>query len=141
LHERVGALHNQLIAAVEAMPSAPQSSMHGREMTFAEKRRLSSRLGQIQSVDVYQAVLNIVAKDPRVSMTAEGDVELEIDELKTDTLWKLHELVERPAGKPAAAQSRPISRPAPAPQPAVEVAEEEAPVQAQNGTHSVQSSG
>lgn len=139
LHERVGTLSNQLVRAIEQLPvsALPEGSAR-REMSFAEKRRLSMRLGALQP-EMCQGVLDIVAADPRVTMSADGEVELEIDELRADTLWKIHDFLERPMSKQAP-QSKPTSRPVTADQ-TMGIAEKQMSSKDQNGAASMHSEG
>ena len=138
--DRVSILNNQLAKLLQAIPATGQPAGPGREMTFLEKRKLSSQLSRLQGVpDMLKSVLNIISSDPLVVSAAGGEVEVEIDQLRADTLWKLHALV---AAKPAASMpasaavpSKPVAAP-PSSQPPV--AEKKPPVQ---GAASVQSSG
>jgi hypothetical protein len=73
-----------------------------------------------------KGVLDIVSGDPFVSACSEGELEIELDQLKPETLWKLHALV---ASKPApAAQSKPAAPPPPS---KVQAAEKKPPASAQ----------
>ena len=75
-------------------------------------------------------MLDIVSSDPLVSSCSEGELEVELDQLQPETLWKLQALV---ASKPApAGQSKPA--PTIAPPSKVQAAEKKPPA-------SVQSSG
>ncbi len=98
----------QLNRHVQAIPATNQPAGPGRDMTFAEKRKLSSQLSRMMLMpEQLQSVLDIVAEDPRVSAAPAGDVEVEIDQLRSDTLWKLSELIYRPAVKPLAQTTLP----------------------------------
>jgi hypothetical protein len=97
LHVRTSMLSSQLTKAVQIMPaSQPADTSRSREMSFAEKRRLSQRLGQVQQPALLEIILEICSADAKVTSSAAEEVEVEIDDLRPETLWKLQELVDRP---------------------------------------------
>lgn len=113
-------LSSQLTKAVQIMPNSQLADpSRSREMSFAEKRRLSQRLGQVQQPALLEMVLEICSADAKVTSSMMDEVEVEIDDLKPETLWKLQELVDRPhafaaaraAGKPAAAPPPNVAAP------------------------------
>ena len=136
MQERVNILNNQLAKVIQAIPATGQPAGPGRDMTFVEKRKLSMQLARLQGVpDMLKQVLDTVAADPLFasSSSSESEVEVELDQLKADTLWKLHALV---ASKPApsagtAAPSRPAVLPTVQ---ANGIAEKKPPVRAANST-------
>ena len=115
MQERVNILNTQLAKVLQAIPSTGQPAGPGRDMTFVEKRKLSMQLARLQGVpDMLKQVLDIVATDPLFasSSSSEAEIEVELDQLKADTLWKLHALAaHKPAPSAGAAPSRPSSTP------------------------------
>ena len=101
LSERLHALSQQLLQTVDSVPGPSQAEDRSRPMTFAQKRRLSARLGSV-TPDLAHRVLEIVAEDPAAATGASGvegtEVELEMDQLQPDTLWRIRDLLDGRAG-------------------------------------------
>ncbi|KAK9917967.1 hypothetical protein WJX75_000117 [Coccomyxa subellipsoidea] len=76
----------QQVEAQDGEVAAPGN----RPMTFEEKRRLSQGLGAL-SGDKLGLVMEIIAESQRVDQEAE--VEVDIDDLNQETLWRLNALV------------------------------------------------
>ncbi|GAX80831.1 hypothetical protein CEUSTIGMA_g8266.t1 [Chlamydomonas eustigma] len=136
LHERVGVLSMQLNRMVQALPPSNKPEGPGRDMTFVEKRKLSIQLGRLSS-DQLRTVLEIVSEDPKVKAASSDEMEVELDELRSETLWKLSEVINKPGNKVAGGSE---SRPGPAstPPPPSHAAEKRPPPQS---AASIQSSG
>mmetsp|Transcript_16895 Transcript_16895/g.53576 ORF Transcript_16895/g.53576 Transcript_16895/m.53576 type:complete len:436 (+) Transcript_16895:225-1532(+) len=89
-----------------AKPSQVPAERAAREMTFDEKRKLSQNLGDLPS-DKLGQVVAIVGHNG-----GEGEeIELDIDSLPNETLWKLHAYVgqcmkarKKSSARPAASQ-------------------------------------
>ena len=115
LHMRASMLSSQLTKAVQLMPvNQPADPSRSREMSFAEKRRLSHRLGQVQQPALLEMILEICSADAKVTSSMMDEVEVEIDDLKPETLWRLQELMDRPQALVAArAAGKPTGTPPP----------------------------
>lgn len=141
VHERLHALSSQLARTVEQLPAFKHEGGARGDMSFAEKRRLSTRLCAWMPPEQYQAVLDIVSQDPRAAMAAEGEVEVELDDLRADTLWRLQDLLDPQAPRPVAQQRAVAARPLAVEGGAGNTADKRLPARQQNGAASVQSSG
>jgi hypothetical protein len=90
-------LELQELAAKAAAREAPPQPGPGREMTFEEKRKLSHDLSEIPGERLAR-VLEIISESPAALAEPEGDenegVELDMESLDTDTLWKVYAYVE-----------------------------------------------
>ena len=78
----------QEVAAAAGAPAPPRPTHPGeRDMSFEEKRRLSTALGSLPA-DKLGKALDIVASAHPLPPGAD-EIELDIDALGRETLWKL----------------------------------------------------
>lgn len=88
----------QELAAKATVRTSSQPPGPGREMTFEEKRRLSHLIGTLPGERLAR-VLEIIASGPTPPQGLQGEedgneVELDIDTIDADTLWKVQAYVE-----------------------------------------------
>jgi hypothetical protein len=87
----------QELASKAAIRTTSQPPGPGRELTFEEKRRLSHLIGTLPGERLAR-VLEIIATAPTPPQGLQGEddseVELDIDAIDSDTLWKVQAYVE-----------------------------------------------
>jgi len=86
-------LKEELREELENKPPSEQAATDGK-MSFEQKRRMSLALGALPGDKLYR-VLEIVSESSNLSgLDEQEEVELDIDSLDDETLWKLHRYVE-----------------------------------------------
>lgn len=102
----------QALAAKAAEKTAPKPPGPDRPMTFEEKRKLSHAITQNLTGEHMARVLELIMMSPTAPKSdGEEELEIDIDTLDNDTLWKLHAYVDTVASEMANKQP-PSSRPA-----------------------------
>ncbi|GJP38001.1 hypothetical protein CLOM_g15055 [Closterium sp. NIES-68] len=97
LEKRLQKLESQLQVGGQAMgKAAAQAQAKGklpqRDMTFAEKQKLSVNLGKLPPENLDRIVQIISERNPDLSQNAD-EIELDIDSLDSETLWELERYV------------------------------------------------
>ncbi|CAI5504442.1 unnamed protein product [Closterium sp. Naga37s-1] len=82
-----GKVTSQAVAQVQAKGKLPL-----RDMTFAEKQKLSVNLGKLPPENLDRIVQIISERNPDLSQNAD-EIELDIDSLDSETLWELERYV------------------------------------------------
>ncbi|CAI5528187.1 unnamed protein product [Closterium sp. Naga37s-1] len=82
-----GKVTSQAVAQGQAMGKVPP-----RDMTFAEKQKLSVNLGKLPPENLDRIVQIISERNPDLSQNAD-EIELDIDSLDSETLWELERCV------------------------------------------------
>ncbi|CAI5506713.1 unnamed protein product [Closterium sp. Naga37s-1] len=82
-----GKATGQAVAQVQAKGKLPP-----RDMTFAEKQKLSVNLGKLPPENLDRIVQIISERNPDLSQNAD-EIELDIDSLDSETLWELERYV------------------------------------------------
>lgn len=96
LRKNIREKDQQLRALVEKAPAKkpPASVDYSRDMTWEEKRKLSQQIGDLHG-DKLSRVIEIIAEhNANIDTQSEDEVELDIDNLSTITLWRLKEFLD-----------------------------------------------
>ncbi|GJP37999.1 hypothetical protein CLOM_g15056 [Closterium sp. NIES-68] len=102
LEKRLQKLESQLVASTKAQQQQGKAKggqakprvadAKKREMTFAEKQKLSVNLGKLPPEKLDRIVQIISERNPDLSQNAD-EIELDIDSLDSETLWELERYV------------------------------------------------
>ena len=85
----------QALATKAAEQHGPKDPGPGRAMTFEEKRKLSHAIAQNVDGEQMGRILELIMESPSAPKTeGEEEVEVDIDALDNDTLWKIHAYVD-----------------------------------------------
>ncbi|KAJ9507805.1 hypothetical protein QJQ45_019284 [Haematococcus lacustris] len=108
--QKVGQLTSQLKSAMAAVPASANSDTH---MTEVLKRRISIQLSELQGEQL-AGVLDIVSSAVPASASHQEEIELDIDALPVDVLWKLKAYVDSLNSRGRGHSNVPGKRPLPA---------------------------
>ncbi|KAL6752956.1 hypothetical protein V8C86DRAFT_2737296 [Haematococcus lacustris] len=108
--QKVGQLTSQLKSAMAAVPASANSDTH---MTEVLKRRISIQLSELQGEQLV-GVLDIVSSAVPASASHQEEIELDIDALPVDVLWKLKAYVDSLNSRGRGHSNVPGKRPLPA---------------------------
>jgi hypothetical protein len=96
-----------LASKVQAEQQQPKERGPHRDMTLEEKRKLSHSITQHINAEQMGRIMEMIMEGPSAPQTEEGgdgEVEVDIDAIDKDTLWKIEAYVETIAAENAAKQ-------------------------------------
>ncbi len=96
-----------LASKVQAEQLQPKEPGPHRDMTLEEKRKLSHSITQHVNAEQMGRIMEMIMEGPSAPQTEEGgdgEVEVDIDAIDNDTLWKIEAYVETIAAENAAKQ-------------------------------------